>query len=152
MDRNSDGLGEMFEGDFDDKFLLMLMAGMSGPVKCAQTGSEDPHRRKLKLYNKNKRGWFLTTTLVTGFSWGTYIAQKWIFQIKPIFQSQDYLVFTTLSRDQTNIFPNNKFFLLFTTGCIPAEELKFVMNHLPGKVGTGWILFLTDLLILSGST
>jgi hypothetical protein len=21
------------------------------------------------------------------------------------------------------------------SGCIPAEELKFVMNHLPGKVG-----------------
>ena len=25
--------------------------------------------------------------------------------------------------------------LCFTSGCIPAEELKFVMNHLPGKVG-----------------
>ena len=22
----------------------------------------------------------------------------------------------------------------FSSGCIPAEELKFVMNHLPGRV------------------
>ena len=26
-------------------------------------------------------------------------------------------------------------FTLSTAGCIPAEELQFVMNHLPGKVG-----------------
>ena len=24
------------------------------------------------------------------------------------------------------------------SGCIPAEELQFVMNHLPGKVGGQW--------------
>jgi hypothetical protein len=39
----------VFKGDSADmyagKFPLVLMGEMSGPVKCAQTGSEDPHRR-----------------------------------------------------------------------------------------------------------
>jgi hypothetical protein len=48
----SERLGEMFEGDSADmcavKFTLMLMR----PVKCAQTGSEDPHRSERKYYLK----------------------------------------------------------------------------------------------------
>ena len=27
------------------------------------------------------------------------------------------------------------FYIIPPAGCIPAEELQFVMNHLPGKVG-----------------
>ena len=42
LDMTSEGLWEMFEGDFADtcaeKFLLMLMGGR---VKCAQTVSEE---------------------------------------------------------------------------------------------------------------
>ena len=49
----SEGLGEMFEGDSADmcagKFPLMLIGGT---VKCAQTVSEDPHRRERKFYLK----------------------------------------------------------------------------------------------------
>ena len=37
----SEGLWEMFEGDFDFE--------TSGPVKHASWGSEDPHRREQKL-------------------------------------------------------------------------------------------------------
>ena len=48
----------MFEGDSADacggKFPLMFMGGKGGPVKRAQTGSEDPHGRERKLNNKNK--------------------------------------------------------------------------------------------------
>ena len=43
-----EGLGEMFEDDFADmcttKKFALVDGGLSGPVKGAQTGSEDPYR------------------------------------------------------------------------------------------------------------
>ena len=49
----SEGLGEVFKGDSADmcagKFPARVDGGTSGPVKRAQTGSEDPHRRERKF-------------------------------------------------------------------------------------------------------
>ena len=45
----SEGLGEMFEGEFANTCAensARADGGMSGPVKRAYTGSEDPHRRE----------------------------------------------------------------------------------------------------------
>ena len=43
----SDGMGEIFDGDFADmcaKNSAGVDGGTSNPVKRAQAGSEDPHR------------------------------------------------------------------------------------------------------------
>ena len=41
------------------------------------------------------------------------------------------------------------FIICLTPGCITAEELKFVMNHLPGKVGQIHLVLLCNHILYS---
>ena len=45
MDMTSEGLGEMFEGDFAEKMFTCVDGETSRPIRRAQIENEDPHHQ-----------------------------------------------------------------------------------------------------------
>ena len=62
----SEGLGELLEGDFAEKIPAGVNGGTSDPIKHAQTGSKDPHRRQRNF-----------TLIVTETSAGARYCVQW---------------------------------------------------------------------------